>query len=75
MERYMSMKEEKWKLVGGRVYRLAGVFDELADAVAMARKMKEHHHVFLARSASKTWSVYWRARIPNPECSPGFLST
>lgn len=71
----MPMKEEKWKLVGGRVYRLAEVFDDLADAVELARKMKENHHVFLSRSNSNTWSVYWRSKVSNPDCSPRYLST
>ena len=38
------MQEEKWKLIGGRVYRLAGVFDDLADAVQTAKKLKQNHH-------------------------------
>lgn len=69
------MQEKKWKLVSGRVYQLAGVFDDLTDAIVLAKKMKENHHVFLARSHSKQWSVYWRNRVSNPECSPRYLNT
>ncbi len=68
------MKEEKWKLIGGRVYQLAEVFDDLADAVRLARKLKEKHHVFLSRTSNKHWSVYWRSRAANIECSPRFLN-
>ena len=68
------MQEEKWKLIGGRVYRLAGVFDDLADAVQTAKKLKQNHHVFLSRSRAERWSVYWRSRTPNPECSPKYLN-
>ena len=65
--------EEKWKLIGGRVYRLADVFNDLPDAVRLAKKLKEKHHVFLSRTSSEQWCVYWRSRAPDIECSARYL--
>jgi hypothetical protein len=68
------MSEVKWKLVGGRIYRLADIFDDLADAVSLARKLKEQNHVFLSRITNNRWAVYWRTRSPAVECESKYFS-
>ncbi len=62
------MTEEKWKLVSGSVYRLAEVFDEMIDAVTLAREMKEKHHIFLSKTKSGHWAVYWKPKESTIEC-------
>ena len=68
------MSELKWKLVGGRIYRLADIFDDLADAISLARKLKEQNHVFLSRLPKNRWAVYWRTRISTVECASKYFS-
>lgn len=58
----------KWKLVGGHVYRLAEVFDNMLDAVTLAREMRDSNHVFLSKTKNHRWAVYWRPKSPNVEC-------
>ncbi|MBN2229946.1 MAG: hypothetical protein JW779_10200 [Candidatus Thorarchaeota archaeon] len=65
---------EKWKLVGGRVYRLAEVFDNMLDAVSLAREMKKSDHVFLSKTKDNQWAVYWRARRPQIQCEAKYYS-
>jgi hypothetical protein len=68
------MSEEKWKLVGGKIYRLADIFDNLVSAVSLARKLKEQNHVFLSRTPNDRWAVYWRTRSSTIECEPKYFS-
>jgi len=68
------MINEKWKLVGGRVYRLARVFENMLDAVSLAREMKEKNNVFLSKTKSNQWAVYWRPKIPDIECELKYFS-
>ncbi len=56
------MTEEKWKIVGGSVYRLAEVFEGMVEAVAHARELKEKHLVFLSKTKNGRWAVYWRSK-------------
>jgi hypothetical protein len=65
---------EKWKLVGGHVYRLAEVFDNILDAVTLAREMKASNHVFLSKTQSNRWAVYWRSKTPEVECELKYYS-
>nr|KXH72699.1 MAG: hypothetical protein AM325_01345 [Candidatus Thorarchaeota archaeon SMTZ1-45] len=64
------MKKEKWKLVGGRVYRLVEVFDNILDATLQARELKENNHVFLSKLEKNQWAVYHRPKDLNIECTP-----
>jgi hypothetical protein len=68
------MTEEKWKLVGGKIYRLAKIFEGMIDAVALAREMKDKHHVFLSKTKENHWAVYWRSKEPSLECEPKYYS-
>jgi hypothetical protein len=68
------MKIEKWKLVGGRVYRLAEVFDNITDAATRARELKEDNRVFLSKTDDAQWLVYYRPKDPEVECAPKFYS-
>jgi len=68
------MKSEKWKLVGGRVYRLAKVCENMLDAIALAREMKEKNHVFLSKTKTRQWAVYWRPKISEIECELKYYS-
>jgi hypothetical protein len=63
------MKKEKWKLVGGRVYRLAEVFDNMYDAALKAKELKEKNRVFLSKVDNKRWAVYYRPKNPKVECT------
>jgi hypothetical protein len=68
------MTGKKWKLVGGRVYRLAKVFDNLLDAITLAREMKEKNHVFLSKISTHQWAVYWRSKTYEIECELKYFS-
>ena len=68
------MTEEKWKLVGGSVYRLAEVFEGMIEAVSHARELKEKHHVFLSRTKDGRWVVYWRPKEPTIECESKYYN-
>jgi hypothetical protein len=63
------MKKEKWKLVGGRVYRLAEVFNNMYDATLKARELKENNRVFLSKVDKNGWAVYYRPKDPKVECT------
>lgn len=56
------MTIEKWRLVGGHVYRLSEVFANGRDAVLHARLIKEHRSVFVSRTNDGQWAVYWKAK-------------
>ena len=66
------MTVDKWRVVGGRVYKLAEAFEEMLDAVDLARKLKPHKYVFLHRSESGLWAVYWRRKEKEIECQPEY---
>ena len=68
------MKKEKWKLVGGRVYRLADIFDNMYDAAQRAKELKENNRVFLSKVDQSRWAVYFRPKDPNVECTPKHFS-
>jgi hypothetical protein len=68
------MTSEKWKLVGGHVYRLVTVFDDMLDAVTLAREMKDTNHVFLSKTKNQKWAVYWRSKTLNVECELKYYS-
>ncbi len=68
------MKKEKWKLVGGRVYRLADIFDNMYDAAQKAKELKENNRVFLSKLDHSRWAVYFRPKDPNVECTPKHFS-
>ncbi|MFW9793765.1 MAG: hypothetical protein ACFFEE_05675 [Candidatus Thorarchaeota archaeon] len=68
------MKIEKWKLVGGRVYRLAEVFDKMVDAAIRARELKEDNRVFLSKTNDARWVVYYRPKDPEVECTPKYFN-
>jgi hypothetical protein len=56
------MTIEKWRLVGGQIYRLSEVFDNGRDAVLHARMLKEYRSVFVSRTKDARWAVYWKAK-------------
>jgi hypothetical protein len=68
------MKKEKWKLVGGRVYRLAGIFNNMYDATLKARELKESNRVFLSKIDTNRWAVYYRPKDPIVECAPKYFN-
>ena len=63
-----SMNYEKWRLVGGKVYRLAEVFDSGRDAVLFARTMKHNKFIVISKTLDARWAVYWRARNRITSC-------
>ena len=68
------MIKEKWKLVGGSVYRLADSFEQMIDAINLARTMKENHHVFISKTSEGFWAVYWRHKKQTIECESKYYS-
>ena len=68
------MTEEKWKIVGGSVYRLAEVFEGMFEAVTHARELREKHLVFLSKTKDGRWAVYWRSKEPTIECEPKYYN-
>jgi hypothetical protein len=68
------MTSDKWKLVGGRVYRLAGIFEKMADAITFARTLRHEMHVFLSKTTDGRWGVYWRSKEDSVECTPQYYS-
>lgn len=68
------MTDEKWKLVGGRVYGLAGVFENMLDAVNLAREMKKNNQVFLSKTKNSQWAVYWRSKSSEVTCELKYYS-
>ncbi|MFX1481926.1 MAG: hypothetical protein ACFFCP_01925 [Promethearchaeota archaeon] len=68
------MKIEKWKLVGGRVYRLVEVFDKMIDAVVRARELKENNRVFLSKINDTHWAIYYRPKDSEVECAPKYFN-
>ncbi|MHA2153649.1 MAG: hypothetical protein ACXAAO_01950 [Candidatus Thorarchaeota archaeon] len=61
-------------MVGGRVYRLAEVYDKIADAASKARELKEHNRVFLSKTDDAHWLVYYRPKDLEVDCAPKFYS-
>ena len=68
------MTEEKWKIVGGSVYRLAEVFEGMLEAVAHAKELQEKHFAFLSKTKNGHWAVYWRSKEPTIECELKYYS-
>ncbi len=66
------MTVDKWRVVGGRVYKLAQAFEEMLDAVDLARKLKSEKYVFLHRADNGLWAVYWREKEKEIECKPEY---
>ena len=57
------MTIEKWRLVGGQIYRLSDVFENGRDAILHARILKEYRSVFVSRTDDDRWAVYWKAKV------------
>ncbi len=57
------MTVEKWRLVGGLIYKLADVFESGRDAILLARTLKKDRCVVISKTVEGRWAVYWRARV------------
>ncbi|MHA2303540.1 MAG: hypothetical protein ACXACD_21585 [Candidatus Thorarchaeota archaeon] len=60
------MTVDKWRVVGGRVYKLAEAFEEMLDAVDLARKLKADKYVFMPtriRAQPLIWNPLKLVRI------------
>ena len=68
------MMKEKWKLVGGNIYRFAQSFEDMIDATNLAREMKENHLVFISKTSEGHWAVYWRHKKQSIECESKYYS-
>ena len=69
------MKVEKWRLLGGKVYRLNGEYEHSPEAIRQAKKLSIDNHVHISRTAEGTWVVYWRSRGEDIKCSPSQFRT
>ncbi len=62
------MTADKWRFLGGKVFRLAGEFERSADAIRKAKALSLDNHVHLSRTQEGKWVVYWRSRDEKTEC-------
>jgi hypothetical protein len=64
----MNTETKKWRLVGGKVYRLEDTFENCFLAMKHAKTLKEDKHVILTKLGNGEWAVYWRAREDTSDC-------
>ena len=57
------MTSEKWRLIGGQIYRLSEVFESGREAILHARLLKEYRSVFISRTVDGRWAVYWKTKV------------
>jgi hypothetical protein len=69
------MKRERWRYIGGHMYRLADEFDNGRDAILLARELKQDRCVVMSKTADGKWAVYWRARVRPAAVEELFLTT
>jgi hypothetical protein len=62
------MRAEKWRFIGGKVYRLGGVFTSSHEAIKAAKTLSSENHVHLSRDTDGSWLVYWRSREEQADC-------
>ncbi len=56
------MTPDKWRFLGGKVYKLDGEYKRSQDAINQAKKLSSDNHVHISRTLEGTWVVYWRSR-------------
>ncbi len=61
------MSTEKWRLIGGQLYRVSGVFSSGRNAVFHARGLKSTAHVVVSKTRDGQWAVYSRPREKKTE--------
>ncbi|MFX0044722.1 MAG: hypothetical protein ACFE8Z_02635 [Candidatus Hermodarchaeota archaeon] len=66
------MTIEKWKVVGGRIYKLERAFESMLHAVELARRLKADRYVYLHRTDDGLWAVYWREKEQDTQCRPEY---
>lgn len=64
------MKTEKWRFLGGKVYRLDGEYEQSREAIRKAKHLSIDNHVHISRTTEGIWVVYWRPRDKEVECPP-----
>ncbi|NHI83273.1 MAG: hypothetical protein EAX81_03085 [Candidatus Thorarchaeota archaeon] len=62
------MTAEKWKILGGRVFKLVDIFEDPIEAIELAKEIKQEKQVFLHRTDNGVWAVYWRNKEEIPRC-------
>ncbi|MFW9907440.1 MAG: hypothetical protein ACFFEF_02590 [Candidatus Thorarchaeota archaeon] len=63
------MTADKWRFLGGKVYRLHGEYQQSIDAIRQAKKLSIDNHVHISRTNEGYWVVYWRPRDEPVKCS------
>ena len=66
----MYMTADKWRILGGKVFRLAGEYERSADAIHEARALSVKNRVHISRTSEGNWTVYWRPRDESVSCTP-----
>ncbi|MHA2378044.1 MAG: hypothetical protein ACXADO_00090 [Candidatus Thorarchaeota archaeon] len=66
------MTIEKWKVVGGQIYKLERTFESMLHAVELARRLKTDRYVYLHRIDDGLWAVYWREKEQDIQCDPEY---
>ena len=64
---YDPMKREKRKMVRGRVYQLADIFDNIEDARLRVGELEKRNYVFLSSIEGKRWAVHYRPNESNED--------
>jgi len=64
------MKEKKWRLIAGRVYRLLGTYSDKHEAIKKAQEMREDNFIHLTIDNDDNIAVYWRPKDLAERCGP-----
>jgi hypothetical protein len=65
----MKEKVAVYRLVDGKIYKLADAFTNPKDAVELAKKLRDENHVFVTKTRDGLWATYWRARTKDIDCT------
>jgi hypothetical protein len=65
----MKEEVEVYRLVDGKIYKLAKTFTNPKDAVELAKELREENYVFVTKTSNGFWATYWRARTKDIDCT------
>ncbi|TFG13105.1 hypothetical protein EU537_07270 [Candidatus Thorarchaeota archaeon] len=69
------MKEKKWLLIAGRVYRLLGTYSDKHEGIRKAQEMREDNFIHLTIDNDDNIAVYWRPKDLAERCGPAQYRT
>ncbi len=59
--------EWRWRRIGGEVFRLAELFDSLADTRELVTELRKQKYYILLSIVDERWAMFWR---PHKEKTP-----